>query len=157
MTDHVNQDAWNTQLARLHEIRGYIAEHSESIAEARRRFEDDTESDRALVAQLRLEESEVLESIKEAAIANYHASKRKTFGGVQLKVTKRLRIHDRELALSMLRGRLFEDQPLVTETINEKAALGWVRTFKRLDVPIEGVEVEDVYSVAILAPTTELT
>ncbi len=143
-------EAWHNRLQLVREVRAAIAEHEATIKAAKERFEEEVAEQRFRLGYLRQQEATLMAGIKDQAIANFEASGQKTFAGVQLRKQERLVILDEAQALALFDMAIFNDRPVIKKTIDQRAALGWVKSMQIIGVPLEPVKIEIDYSVALI-------
>ncbi len=144
---------WNDLLDGVHARRARIAELEKEIRDAKAVFEATIAERKAEVKVLEAADAVDIEALTLEALKNVGAGASNTWGGVQLRRTAKLEVIDEDLAIAALDGMLLDQKPLVKRSLDKALALAFVQLRLREGFPVDGLEVYEDITVAILKRT----
>jgi len=142
--------SWNDLLDGVHARRARIAEMEQEIRDAKTVFEATIAKQKAELKRLEAADSVDIQRLTIEALANVGTGASNTWGGVQLRRTLKLVVSDEELAIAALDGIHIDGKPLIKRTLDNRLALAFVQMRLREGFLVDGLEVCEDITVAIL-------
>ena len=144
---------WNELLDGVHARRARIAELEQELRDAKAAFEATIAARKAELKRLEAADAVDIQALTLEALANVEAGASKTWGGVQLRRIFRLLVTDEDLAIAALDGMMLDQKPLVKRSLDKSLALDFVQMRLREGFPVDGLEVYEDITLAILKRT----
>jgi hypothetical protein len=137
---------------RLRQLKANIEGAKAAVRDVKRAVDEEIAPYREKLRQFEEEEQVVRERLTIQAYGNYLSSNNKTFGGVTLRETPEVIVHDEQAVIDALMDEYLEDKPLVviSYSLDKKSLLEWAKARRKLGLALpEGMELADKFSIMV--------